>query len=137
MGCCWSISAQTEVRAALSTMPAGQEKEELSTFYRHPEIPCRRGPVSLPERGDECARRTVACFQSGVRNLCALSQQAHRLHETKLLTPFTECHSRLAAEEPLHGSFAGTAHPADLRERQTVAGARHQHLGNPQRSGIG
>ena len=100
------------------------------------KVGSRRSTEDLPEHGNESARCTVPGFQSGIRNLCALSQEAHSFHEPKLLPPFSEGHADFFLEESLDGPLAGTGHPAKLSERSGIAGVSHKNLCNADGSRI-
>jgi hypothetical protein len=66
-----------------------------------------------------------------MRHLRAFSQEAHGLHEPKLLPPFSKGHSEFLLEESFDGPFAGTTHSAKLSKRSTIAGVSDKYLCNP------
>ncbi len=71
-----------------------------------------------------------------MRDLCALRQQPHRLHQTQLLPPLTESHSRFLQEPSLDGAPACACDFADLRERPLFARTRQQRIRDAQRSRV-
>ena len=87
----------------------------------HSEIRSWRGSQCFSEHGYEGAGGAVARFQGGVRDLCPLRQKAHRLHQPKLLPPFTKGHAQVFLEKSLHRSPASPSYFAYLRERPAVA----------------
>jgi hypothetical protein len=66
-----------------------------------------------------------------MRHFCAFGQEAHSLHEPKLLPPFSKRHTRLLLEESFYRPFAGAAHAAKLGECPVIAGIFHQYFGDP------
>jgi hypothetical protein len=63
--------------------------------------------------------------------LCALCQQAHGLHEPKLLPPFSKSHSDFLLKESFDGPLAGTDYSATLSKRSAIAGDSDKYLCNP------
>jgi hypothetical protein len=102
----------------------------------HSEVPTRGGAQSFSEHATERARRTVAGFQSRVRDLRSFRQEPHCLHEAQLLPPLAERHARFLLEESLYSSLAGTTRFADLNERSMITGVGRDYIGHPNSSWI-
>src|SRR5580693_2127549 len=96
-----------------------------------------RGPERLPEHRNERTRCTVARFQSGVRDLSSLRQEAHCLHQAKLLAPLTEGHPHLLLKESFHRSLTSAGYFADLREWTGVARVGDKYLCDSKCPGVG
>lgn len=85
------------------------------------------------EHRNESAWSAVSGFESGIRNLRSLCQQAHGLHEAELLPPFPERHAGFLLKKSLNRPFAGAALPANLAQRPTVARICSKDLGHSSR----
>lgn len=61
-------------------------------------------------------------------HFCAGRQEAHALHEPKLLPPSSKRHSDLLLEQSFDGSLSRPSAPAELRQSARVAGIACEHL---------
>jgi hypothetical protein len=71
-----------------------------------------------------------------MRNLRSLCQEPHRLHETKLLPPFAECHANVFLKEPLYSPLARACSLADPRERTAVTRVGQEDFGHAECSWV-
>jgi len=65
-----------------------------------------------------------------MRNRGALPEQAHRLHQSKLLPPFAQGHSGVNLKQALHRSSACPARLADARKLLAIAWIGYQGRSN-------
>src|SRR5271156_4146330 len=108
-----------------------------SPIYGNVEVGCRSCPKRLSEGCDESAWGTIAGFKSRVSDLGALAKQAHRLHQSELLPPFSQGHSCFFLKKPLHGSSARTHRPANASEGLSISRIGIQQFRKPLRSWVG
>ena len=109
-------------KAPESPVWTGHFQVPSSPSYGSLEVGCRSCPKRLSEGCDKSARGTIASFKSCMRDLGAFAKQAHRVHQSELLSPLSQGHSRFFLKKPLHGSSARTHRLANASEGLPISG---------------